>query len=84
MPTAYRHGILRGMFARCFYLSSSRFARRLSLSEALGVIIMRAGYPRTFVVRIARKWAASWRPQGLVFDATTLCDDVEFAIRSID
>ena len=55
--------------------------------EAFIVLIRRADFPRKFVIRTARAWAADWRPGGPLshlFDAVAVRASVETATREFD
>ena len=64
-PPCQRPATMRGIFARCFYLSSSPDAFTLALLDAFASLIKLADYPHEVVFNSALVWAKTWQPKKL-------------------
>ena len=78
-PPSQRHALAIGIFCRAAYLSSSLEVRREALWDAFIMLRHRAGFPEEFVVRLAQKWARSWKPRRPVERRAALITDVDQA-----
>ena len=62
-PTAQKVATIRGILARCWYLSSSSCVRVHAYWQAFNALVHVAEYPYVFVRGCARSWASSWVPR---------------------
>lgn len=51
------------ILARCWYFSNSPDNRVAAFFDALVALIHRAGFPREFVKRVAKRWLSDWSPK---------------------
>ena len=62
-PRSVKKATIKGVLARCCYLSSTVDARINALWLAFVALIRRAKYPQELVLPLALKWVKGWRPR---------------------
>ena len=76
-PLSQKSATIRGVLARCWYLSSNRKARITAFWHALCAFILKANFPRAFVARTSKRWASSWVPKSAGSHSTcSICSPI--------
>jgi hypothetical protein len=62
-PKLQKSAAISNIFCHCWYHSNTSDGRVMAYSDAIRLLVLRAGFPFSFVAGTVRKWASKWQPK---------------------